>query len=206
LDPSLLGPTAVLTDAATPSQHDRLLHEAVRRLAILRQVMRLTVQELRNEPQPAEAIRKSANGFGDTHFHILHLLSEFPSLPVGEIAERCRVAAPTISKMLNPLEAEGVIERQIDPTNRRVIRVKLTEAGRAAEAAMARRFEAALARVLSPLADGELGELISAFGHLERLVGEKADPASAPAPHKNGHAGGTSATRHATEVSSDGSR
>jgi hypothetical protein len=37
---------------------------------------------------------------------------------------------------------------------------------------MVARFEAALARVLSPLADAELGDLIGAFGHLQRLVGE----------------------------------
>ena len=35
---------------------------------------------------------------------------------------------------------------------------------------MTRRFEAALECVLSPLTDAELADLITAFGHLERLV------------------------------------
>ncbi|HUX85798.1 MAG TPA: MarR family transcriptional regulator [Chloroflexota bacterium] len=155
-----------------------LLQRAVERSMVMGQVMRRAVQQLRSELidgfVPAEGRRKTVPGalpeVGQAQFFVLHVLAEASPLAVGEIAERCHVAVPTISRMLNHLEANGLIERYIDTANRRVIRVAVTEAGRAAETEMTRRFEAALESVLSPLTDAELADLITAFGHLERLV------------------------------------
>jgi DNA-binding MarR family transcriptional regulator len=210
---TLARPSDELPRSVEPSHHEELLHEAVRRLLVLRQVMRLAVQEVRSElpasdlsreATPGESVRGGPAGFGDTQFHILKVLSESPSLAVGEIADRCHVADPTISKMLNHLEANGLIERRIDKTNRRVVRVLLTAAGRAAEAAMGRRFETALARVLSPLADGELGDLIAAFGHLQRLVGAPAGLDGAPCePSRDRPVGEPEAGNFSQEASND---
>ena len=76
--------------------------------------------------------------------------------------------------MLNHLEAEGLIERHVDPTNRRVVHVVLTEQGRVVKAGMERKFKTALKRVFARLNDGQLADLIAAFGHLEGLVDDAA--------------------------------
>lgn len=161
---------------------EELLRWAVKRSFVLGQVMRRAFQQVRSElvvGNPSD--ESSRNGrergveVGQAQFFVLHVLSEAGSLAVGDIAERCHVSGPTISRMLNQLEANGRIERRIDPANRRVIRVDLTEAGRAAEAEMTRRFEVALQHVLSPLTDDELADLVTAFGHLERLVADDGD-------------------------------
>jgi DNA-binding MarR family transcriptional regulator len=148
--------------------HDReeLLREAVRRSMVMRQLLRLAVQRCRGE-----AGEESDVHLGDARFHVLHALRAEPSLTIGELAEQCHVADPTVSKMLNHLESAGLIERRLDPTNRRVVRVRLTEAGRAAEERLARRFQAALVDVLRPLSDDQLADVVAAFGHLEQLVG-----------------------------------
>jgi len=177
------------TEGAAPrapaADREDLLRLAVRRSLVLGQVMRRAVQQLRSElaagspaaEEPGRAEQDTRPEIGQAQFFVLHVLARAGSLAVGEIAERCHVSVPTISRMLNHLETNGLIERHIDPANRRVIRVVVTEAGRAAEADMTRRFEAALESVLSPLTDTELADLITAFGHLERLV---ADAESTP--------------------------
>ncbi|HEX5416214.1 MAG TPA: MarR family transcriptional regulator [Chloroflexota bacterium] len=165
---------------APVDEREELLHRAVKRSTVLGQVMRRAIQHVRGElaegfptaGEPGKVGLDSRPEVGQAQFFVLHVLSHAGPLPVGEIAERCHVAVPTVSRMLNHLEEHGLIERHIDTANRRVVRVVLTAAGRAAEAEMTRRFEAALESVLSPLSDGELADLITAFGHLERLVAE----------------------------------
>ena len=145
---------------------------------VMGQVMRRAIQELRSELAESFSPTSEKPGaspisrpeVGQAQFYVLHVLAEAGPLPVGEIAERCHVSVPTVSRMLNHLEINGLIERHIDTANRRVIRVVLTEAGRTAKARMTLKLEAALENVLSALTDAELTDLITAFGHLERLV------------------------------------
>lgn len=59
---------------------------------------------------------------------------------VSELSTRMRVSAPTVTQMINVLEARGLLERGPDPADRRVVRIQLTEKGlketQIAEAAM----------------------------------------------------------------------
>ncbi len=48
---------------------------------------------------------------------------------ISEISNHLRVAKPTVTQVLKKLESEGLIERISDETDRRVIRVRLTERG-----------------------------------------------------------------------------
>lgn len=171
--------TEGMEHAAQPhSDHTRLLEETIERFVVLRHVMRLTVQQCRanlarssaTELGAISATPEGLPAIGEAQFHVLHVLTESPNLTVGEIADRCHVTAPTISKMLNHLEASRLIERHLDPSNRRVVHVVLTDTGRTLYEAMEGVFKEALARVLDPLTDQELRDVIVAFGHFERLV------------------------------------
>ncbi len=62
--------------------------------------------------------------------HILgHLDTEDPAM-VTELAEYLGVTPSTMSLTLKRLEAAGYVSRDRDPSDRRVINVRLTEAGR----------------------------------------------------------------------------
>lgn len=168
-------------EEAPSSEHARLVNETIERFDVLRHVMRLTVQQCRAhlarcsaEVGAVAATPLGSPAIGEAQFHVLHVLAESPNLTVGEIAERCHVTAPTISKMLNHLEASRLIQRQLDPTNRRVVHVILTDSGQTLYEATKRVFQEALARVLDPLSDDELRDVMVAFGHLERLVAQDA--------------------------------
>jgi DNA-binding MarR family transcriptional regulator len=50
---------------------------------------------------------------------------------VSEISERLNVTAPTVTQHLNSLEEQGLVERRADPSDRRIVRVRLTDAGKA---------------------------------------------------------------------------
>lgn len=62
---------------------------------------------------------------------LLYQLWETDGLSQKALAERLEVKPQAISKMLNRMESEGVIERQADPSDSRVSRVFLTDEGRA---------------------------------------------------------------------------
>lgn len=60
---------------------------------------------------------------------VLRLLDE--SHPMRELAQVLDYDASTITAIIDKLEHRSLVERQADPTDRRVRRIELTEAGRA---------------------------------------------------------------------------
>jgi DNA-binding MarR family transcriptional regulator len=48
---------------------------------------------------------------------------------VSEISSRLRVTSPTVTQLVNDLASRGLVRRQPDPDDHRVIRVQLTQAG-----------------------------------------------------------------------------
>ncbi|RRD46986.1 MarR family winged helix-turn-helix transcriptional regulator [Tessaracoccus sp. OH4464_COT-324] len=89
----------------------------------------------------------------------------------GELAELERVTAPSMTKTLDQLEAEGYISRLPDPADRRRRIVTITELGRAQldEAAVVRDcFMSERLRTLSP---EDRATLERAAEILERVIG-----------------------------------
>ena len=145
---------------------EKLLHQAIQQMIVLRDVMRLVGKQLRYESLLPEKER-----LGEGQIRVLHALCEDGTMTVGSLAELCHVADPTISKILRSLEHGGWVSRQTDPNNRRVVWVGVTPAGQQVYERIKAHFEAGLASVLSPLTEEQLQDLIVAFGHLESLVG-----------------------------------
>ena len=48
---------------------------------------------------------------------------------ISEISQSLRVTSPTVTQLINSLEASGLVKRSIDPADRRSIRVTLTAEG-----------------------------------------------------------------------------
>jgi DNA-binding MarR family transcriptional regulator len=160
---------------------DQLLDRAAERSVVLARVMRLAMQAIRETfavPAGAETIEGAQSepagepSFAEAQYQVLYNLAQAGSLAVGEIAGRCYVAVPTISRMLKHLEDNGLVERHVDRANRRFVRVVLTEAGRAAEAQYEERAKTAFRHVLRPLTEKQLADVLVALGHLERLVAQ----------------------------------
>lgn len=51
-------------------------------------------------------------------------------LKVSEISRLLGITPPTVTQLINSLAAKGMVERQPDPSDRRVVRIRLTEQGK----------------------------------------------------------------------------
>jgi DNA-binding MarR family transcriptional regulator len=89
---------------------------------------------------------------------------------LGQLAAAEQVRAPTMTRLVNGLEADGLVTRQADPGDARVTRIQATARGRALlEAGRARRV-AALARPLADLSEEERALLGRAAALIEQLA------------------------------------
>jgi DNA-binding MarR family transcriptional regulator len=60
----------------------------------------------------------------------LHVEDGMPGMMVSEISGKLNVTSPTVTQHINSLEAQGLVERHADPSDRRIVRIRLTEHGK----------------------------------------------------------------------------
>lgn len=96
---------------------------------------------------------------------VLDQLWQEDGLPLKEVGARAHLDPTSVNWLVGQLEKSGLAERQKDASDRRVVRLWLTEAGRGLQSAVyaeVERQEQALAGVLGGyLSSGELGALRS---------------------------------------------
>jgi DNA-binding MarR family transcriptional regulator len=105
-----------------------------------------------------------ALGTGRGKVKTLIRLAERP-LSLGEIADALKVDRPYATVIVNQLEAHGLVERTLDPLDRRRKLVTLTRAG-AAAVATARRVIDTPPPALATLSPDELARLASILARL----------------------------------------
>lgn len=92
------------------------------------------------------------------------LKPDSPGVKVSDISSALQVAAPTITQLINSLEADGFVERSMDKEDRRAVRVNLTAKG---EDVIGKATEAfytsfnGLVEYLGEAKSAELAELLS---------------------------------------------
>ncbi|MEA3055689.1 MAG: hypothetical protein QOD30_1121 [Actinomycetota bacterium] len=92
-------------------------------------------------------------------------------LTLGELAASEQVAPPTVTKVVAKLEDRGLVEREGDPTDRRVARVVLSDLGQRWLEADRRRRHAWLADRIDKLDPAERERLVRAVDAIESLIG-----------------------------------
>ena len=91
-------------------------------------------------------------------------------LQIGELAAAEGVAAPTMTRLVDGLERDGLVVRTPDPDDGRAVRVGATRRGsRVLQRGRARRVET-LARGLRSLSSEELDTLARGVDALERML------------------------------------
>lgn len=105
-------------------------------------------------------------------------------LTPSALAASERVQRPTATRIVSNLEAAGLVQREADPDDGRVTRVRVTAAGRTLMKRVRSRKNQYLSRQLRRLEPGELATLEAAAEILERLLAEepatRRRPAGAP--------------------------
>jgi DNA-binding MarR family transcriptional regulator len=100
------------------------------------------------------------------HFEIMHVLKEEGRLHVAEIGQRLQIAKAQMTHLIDKLVALGLVEREMDTTDRRTLNIDLTEKGKA----MLQEHETCVVNAvrenMSALTEEELATLSSSLRNL----------------------------------------
>ncbi|MGC5039686.1 MarR family winged helix-turn-helix transcriptional regulator [Streptomyces sp. DT190] len=103
-------------------------------------------------------------GITPAQSRLLRTLAHWGSPPrMADLAERLEVVPRAVTTLVDGLEASGKVRRVPDPANRRVIRIELTDDGRAALRELRAVRRSAAEEILAPLTGDQreaLGELL----------------------------------------------
>ncbi|WAU81324.1 MarR family transcriptional regulator [Streptomyces sp. Qhu-G9] len=115
------------------------------------QLLRLTRRVHRIQKRHLE---KRGIGITPAQSRLLRTLAHYGSPPrMTDLAARLEVVPRAVTTLVDGLEASGKVRRVPDPTNRRVIRIELTDAGRLALRELRGARRAAAEDILAPLTD-----------------------------------------------------
>ena len=99
---------------------------------------------------------------------ILRCLWSEDGLTPGEIARRLELSTPTVTKAAMRMEAAGVVDRRPDPKDARLVRLYLTERGRALERVIADEMYQLNQRALATLEPDEREALVRYLNVIRR--------------------------------------
>jgi DNA-binding MarR family transcriptional regulator len=100
-----------------------------------------------------------AHGVRSGQQWILRCLWAEDGLSPGEIARRLDLATPTVTKAATRMEAVGLLTRQAHPGDARLVRLQLTDRGRALEKTISEEMHQLTRRALGDLGTDEVAAL-----------------------------------------------
>lgn len=114
-------------------------------------------------------------GLTITQLRVLFLLRAEPDLSAGALAERLDVTPSTLTRIMDRLVRNALIERVPAKEDRRLVLHSLSDAGRELVEETERRYRAKMDRVLSRLNEQQVARLVEAL----RDLAEATDAAEA---------------------------
>jgi DNA-binding MarR family transcriptional regulator len=112
-----------------------------------------------------------ATGLSGARLSALSVVVFGGPVTITQLASAEQVSVPTVTRMLAGLEHDGLLKRERDATDRRVVRVRPTAKGTRILVEGRRRRVAALSAELARLDRAELDVLERAVDIVERIVG-----------------------------------
>lgn len=111
----------------------------------------------------ATAAAFSRHGVHEGQQFILRQLWAQDGLAPGEIAKRIGIATPTVTRAATRMEAAGLLRRAPHPSDRRLVRLMLTDRGRALEKVIAAETGRVTDRALATFGPAERAVIIQAL-------------------------------------------
>ncbi|MEU3609608.1 MarR family transcriptional regulator [Streptomyces sp. NPDC035033] len=127
------------------------------------QLLRLTRRLHRIQKRHLEPV-----GITPAQSRLLRLVAHYGDAPprMADLAARLEVVPRAVTSLVDGLEAAGRVRRAPDPANRRVVRIELTDEGRATLRELRSARRAAAEDILAPLTADQrevLGDLLTAL-------------------------------------------
>lgn len=105
-------------------------------------------------------------------FDALLVVSRQPGLTMGELCNRLYLASSTVTDLVDRMEKAGLVVRERDPHDRRVVRLQPTPRGQGLIQEVLRARREYLAGILEQVDREERRQLVAALGHLHRLMSD----------------------------------
>ena len=107
-----------------------------------------------------------------SHFQILVVLKKEGQQPISEVAKKLFISTPNMTKLLNKLIDEGMIERIPGEKDRRIININLTEKGSKYLKNGFLEIQSSLKNKISSLPDEKLDKLNDSLLTLKEVLNE----------------------------------
>jgi DNA-binding MarR family transcriptional regulator len=95
-------------------------------------------------------------------------------LTLGELAEVEKVTPPTMTRVVTRLVDSGLVHREVDPADRRVVRVRMTVDGKRHLQQVRKRRNEWLGDQLRALSESDRQRLFDALPVIQQLAGDEA--------------------------------
>ena len=99
------------------------------------------------------------DGLSAPRMQVLGHLAQTGAAPLHEIRDCLGSSAANITKLVDALEADGLVRRRPDPGDRRVIQVEITAEGRTASCGVWEKYEAQVAELFDRMSEPDRQEL-----------------------------------------------
>ncbi len=120
-------------------------------------------------------LARVGSGLTMPQYHILRMAAAGDCLRVSDMADRLGIQPSAITAMVDRLVVKGLAERERDTTDRRIVHVCATDAGRAEIDKVSEALRAWFRDVFDALEPGEAQEFVRIFEKLERVATEGRD-------------------------------
>jgi DNA-binding MarR family transcriptional regulator len=135
-----------------------------------------TVGRFRRQVRRSAGRPSIGTGLPESQAELLRLIGRQPGISVRHAADELGLAANTASTLVSRLSAEGLLLRTVDPDDRRVGRLRLTESAQAVTDATRAARRAALNTALDQLDDERIDALtrgLEVMSELTRMLAEE---------------------------------
>lgn len=109
---------------------------------------------------------------------VLMLLGQHGGSPVSTLAGQMKVSPPNVTGILDRLEQHGWVQRTNDASDRRVVRIVLTEAGEKFLMDLHQSGQARLRSRLSQMSKADQKALLQGLSALDAIPAEDDEPAA----------------------------
>ncbi len=121
-----------------------------------------TVQHLVRVMQLFERDQIKPHGFTTSQAYVLTQLNKTPHLNMNELSDKLNAKTSTMTRIVNNLVRDGLIERVRDETDRRIVVVQLTSQGEFAAAELEASIYDYYQKIAANLPEGKIEEVLSA--------------------------------------------
>ena len=113
---------------------------------------------------------QSEYGIPLSHVQVLFMLQDAGTMSVSEISRRVGIAKPNITPLVDRLLESGLVDRQRDVSDRRVVNVVILPAGEEKLAAIRRTISEQVLGQVETLSSAEFKELFDALDSINRIL------------------------------------